>query len=87
MLRGSEANRKLDIFLTPTDDPLSDGEHDWPSVCTRSVWKSTGAAIHALVHGLRKHDAALGIRQAWTVQLREVDIHKEPERYVKVLAG
>ncbi|PVH71121.1 hypothetical protein DL98DRAFT_112395 [Cadophora sp. DSE1049] len=55
-------------------------------ICTRSVWKSTGAAIHAWVLDLRKHDAALGIRQAWTVQLREVDIHKEPERYVKVLA-
>ncbi|PVH69778.1 hypothetical protein DL98DRAFT_163200 [Cadophora sp. DSE1049] len=35
-------------------------------------WKSTGAAIRAWVYDLRKHDAALGIRQIWTVQLREV---------------
>jgi hypothetical protein len=27
-LRGSEADRKLDIFLTPTDAALPDGEHD-----------------------------------------------------------
>ncbi|KAH6704139.1 hypothetical protein BKA61DRAFT_680388 [Leptodontidium sp. MPI-SDFR-AT-0119] len=30
--RGSEADRKLDIFLTPADAPLPDGEHDWPNV-------------------------------------------------------
>jgi len=28
VLRGSEADRKLDIFLTPADVALTDGEHD-----------------------------------------------------------
>jgi hypothetical protein len=32
VLRGSEADRKLDIFLTPTDSALPDGEHDWSNV-------------------------------------------------------
>jgi hypothetical protein len=31
-LRGSEADRKLDIFLTPADAALPDGEHDWSNV-------------------------------------------------------
>jgi hypothetical protein len=56
-------------------------------VCTRSVWKSTGAAIRAWVYDLRKHDAALGIRPIWTVQLREVRYSQRAERFVKVLAG
>jgi hypothetical protein len=29
VLRGSEADHKLDIFLTPADAALPDGEHDW----------------------------------------------------------
>jgi hypothetical protein len=29
VLRGLEANRKLNIFLTPADVVLSNGEHDW----------------------------------------------------------
>jgi hypothetical protein len=38
VLRGSEADRKLDIFLTPADAALPDGEHDWsefevPTIC------------------------------------------------------
>ena len=32
VLRGSEADRKLAIFLTPADATLPDGEHDWPNV-------------------------------------------------------
>ena len=32
VLRGSEADRKLDIFLTPADAALPDGEHDWSIV-------------------------------------------------------
>jgi hypothetical protein len=32
VLRGSEADRKLDIFLTPADAALPDGEHDWSNV-------------------------------------------------------
>jgi hypothetical protein len=28
VLRGSEADRKLDIFLTPADATLPEGEHD-----------------------------------------------------------
>lgn len=29
ILRGSKVDRKLDIFLTPTDTALPEGEHDW----------------------------------------------------------
>jgi hypothetical protein len=32
VLRGSEADRKLDIFLTPADAVLLHGEHDWSNV-------------------------------------------------------
>ncbi|KAI9799669.1 MAG: hypothetical protein M1825_004404 [Sarcosagium campestre] len=32
VLRGSEADRKLDIFLTPTNVALPNGEHDWSHV-------------------------------------------------------
>ncbi|CAM6004313.1 unnamed protein product [Sphagnum balticum] len=32
VLRGSEADRKLDIFLTPANAALPDGEHDWSNV-------------------------------------------------------
>jgi hypothetical protein len=32
VLRGSEANRKLDIFLSPANDALLKGEHDWSNV-------------------------------------------------------
>jgi len=32
VLRGSGADRKLDIFLTPADAALPDGEHDWSNV-------------------------------------------------------
>jgi hypothetical protein len=32
VLRGSEADRKLDIFLAPADAAFEDSEHDWSSV-------------------------------------------------------
>jgi hypothetical protein len=32
VLRGSEADRKLDIFLTPANAILLHGEHDWSNV-------------------------------------------------------
>ncbi|TEY37182.1 hypothetical protein BOTCAL_0526g00030 [Botryotinia calthae] len=32
VLRGSEAGRKLDMFLTPADAVLVNGEHDWSNV-------------------------------------------------------
>jgi hypothetical protein len=32
VLRGSEADRKLDIFLAPADVVLENGEHDWSNV-------------------------------------------------------
>ena len=32
VLRGSEADRKLGIFLTLTDVALPDGEHNWSNI-------------------------------------------------------
>ncbi len=32
VLRGSETDHKLDIFLTPTSIALLDGEYDWSNV-------------------------------------------------------
>ena len=32
VLKGLEADRKLDIFLTPADAALPEGEHDWSNV-------------------------------------------------------
>ena len=37
VLRGSEAGRKLDIFLAPADVALPKGEHDWSTpACSKS---------------------------------------------------
>jgi hypothetical protein len=32
VLSGSEANRKLDIFLAPADAALPEGQHDWSNI-------------------------------------------------------
>jgi Fungal protein kinase len=32
VLRGSEADCRLDIFLTPADAALPDGEYDWSNI-------------------------------------------------------
>jgi hypothetical protein len=40
VLRGSEADRKLDIFLAPADVALPNGEHDWSNVLVIGEHKS-----------------------------------------------
>ncbi|KAH6703029.1 hypothetical protein BKA61DRAFT_680664 [Leptodontidium sp. MPI-SDFR-AT-0119] len=110
VLRGSEADRKLDIFLTPADASLPDGEHDWPNVLVIGEHKHNpdeGRSAKTLVQLAAYAREVFGsqpgrrfmpgfticgsMMRLWVfdrpVQLREVDIHKEPERYVKVLAG
>jgi hypothetical protein len=39
VLRGLEADRKLDIFLTPANAVLPDGEHDWSNVLVIREYK------------------------------------------------
>ncbi|KFY03989.1 hypothetical protein V490_00032, partial [Pseudogymnoascus sp. VKM F-3557] len=131
VLRGSEADRKLDIFLTPANVALLNGEHDWSNVLVigehkqnpdedgstktllqlagyaREVFGSQpdrrfvpGFTICGSVMRLWVFDRSGG--QATRGRCLEVnrigdssgpyssekfDIHKEPERFVRVITG
>ncbi|KAH9203194.1 hypothetical protein DL95DRAFT_472613 [Leptodontidium sp. 2 PMI_412] len=89
VLRGSEADRKLDIFLTPADAALPDGEHDWSNVLVIGEHKQNpdeDRSAKTLVQ-------LAGMMRLWVFDRsgpynsEKFDIHKEPERFVKVLAG
>ncbi|KAG9233281.1 hypothetical protein BJ875DRAFT_535473 [Amylocarpus encephaloides] len=77
VLRGSEADRKLDIFLTPADAALPDGEHD----CQPERRFVPGFTISGSMMRLWIFD------RSGPYNCEKFDIHKEPERFVKVLAG
>jgi Fungal protein kinase len=112
VLRGSEADRKLDIFLTPTDAALPDGEHDWSNVLVIGEHKQNpdeDRSIKTLVQLAGYVREVFGsqpgrrfvpgfticgsIMRLWMVDRsgayssEKFDIHKEPERFVKVIAG
>jgi hypothetical protein len=112
VLRGSEADRKLDIFLTPADTALPDGEHDWSNVLVigehkqnpdedRSVKTLVQLAGYAReVFGSQPERRFVpgfticgSIMRLWVFDRsgpynsEKFDIHKEPERFVKVLTG
>ena len=111
VLRGSEADRKLDIFLTPTDAALPDGEHDWSNVLVIGEHKQNpdeDRSIKTLVQLAGYVREVFGsqpgrrfvpgfticgsIMRLWMVDRsgayssEKFDIHKEPERFVKVIA-
>jgi hypothetical protein len=112
VLRGSEADRKLDIFLTPTDAALPDGEHDWSNVLVIGEHKQNPdedrsaktlvqlAGYGREVFGSQPERRFVpgfticgSVMRLWIFDRsgpynsEKFDIHKEPERFVKVLAG
>ncbi|KAG9245612.1 hypothetical protein BJ878DRAFT_533795 [Calycina marina] len=112
VLRGSEADRKLDIFLTFADAALPDGEHDWSNVFVigehkqnpdedRSAKTLVQLAGYAReVFGSQPERRFVpgfticgSVMRLWVFDRsgpynsEKFDIHKEPERFVKVLAG
>ena len=112
VLRGSEADRKLDIFLTPADVALPDGEHDWSNVLVIGEHKQNpdeDGSAKTLVQLAGYAREVFGsqperrfvpgfticgsLMRLWVFDRsgpynsEKFDIHKEPERFVKVLAG
>ncbi|KAF2802994.1 uncharacterized protein BDZ99DRAFT_503654 [Mytilinidion resinicola] len=79
-LSGSEADRKLDIFLTPADATLPDGEHDWSNVLVIGEHKQNpdeDRSIKTLVQ----------LAGSGPYNSEKFDIHMEPERFIRVIAG
>ncbi|KAG9228380.1 hypothetical protein BJ875DRAFT_389540 [Amylocarpus encephaloides] len=112
VLRGSEADRKLDIFLTPADAALPDGEHDWSNVLVIGEHKQNSdedGAAKTLVQLAGYAREVFGsqperrfvpgfticgsMMRLWIFDRsrpynsEKFNIHREPERFVKVLAG
>ena len=112
VLRGSEADRKLDIFLTPTDVALPDGEHDWSNVLVIGEHKQNpdeDRSIKTLVQLAGYVREVFGsqperrfvpgftmcgsVMRPWVFDRSGAyssemfDIHKEPERFIKVITG
>ena len=112
LLRGSEADRKLDIFLTPTDAALPEGEHDWSNVLVIREHKQNpdeDRSAKTLVQLVGYAREVFGsqperrfvpsfticgsLMRLWVFDRsgpynsEKFDIHKEPERFVKVLVG
>jgi hypothetical protein len=112
VLRGSEADRKLDIFLTPADAALPEGEHDWSNVLvigehkqnpdedhsTKTLVQLAGYAREVFgsqpdrrfVPGFTICGSVMRLGvfdRSGPYSSEKFDIHKEPERFVKVIAG
>ncbi|PQE09263.1 serine threonine- kinase Sgk2 protein [Rutstroemia sp. NJR-2017a BBW] len=112
VLRGSEADRKLDIFLTPADAVLLHGEHDWSNVLvigehkqnpdedgsTRTMVQLAGYAREVFgsqperrfVPGFTICGSMMRLwvfDRSGSYNSEKFDIHKEPERFIRVIAG
>ncbi|OBT82162.1 hypothetical protein VE02_10023 [Pseudogymnoascus sp. 03VT05] len=112
VLRGSEADRKLDIFLTPANVALPNGEHDWSNVLvigehkqnpdedgsTKTLLQLAGYARE--VFGSQPDRRFVpgfticgSVMRLWVFDRsgpyssEKFDIHKEPERFVRVITG
>jgi hypothetical protein len=112
VLRGSEADRKLDIFLAPADAAFEGGEHDWSSVLvigehkrnpdedrsTKTLVQLAGYARE--VFGSQPDRRFVpgfticgSLMRLWVFDRsglynsKKFDIHEEPERFVKAIAG
>jgi Fungal protein kinase len=111
VLRGSEADRKLDIFLSSAS-ALPEGEHDWSNVLVIGEHKSNpneDRSLKTLVQLAGYAREVFGsqpdrrfvpgfticgsVMRLWvfdrsgSYSSENFDIHKEPERFVKVIAG
>ena len=112
VLRGSEADRKLDIFLTPANVALPNGEHDWTNVLVIGEHKqnpdedgSTNTLLQLAgyareVFGSQPDRRFVpgfticgSVMRLWVFDRsgpyssEKFDIHKEPERFVRVITG
>jgi hypothetical protein len=112
VLRGSEADRKLDIFLTPADVAMPNGEHDWSKVLvigehkqnpdedrsTKTLLQLAGYARELFgsqpdrrfVPGFTICGSTMRLwvfDRSGPFNSEKFDIHKEPERFVQVIAG
>jgi hypothetical protein len=112
ILRGSEADRKLDIFLIPTDDVPLDGEHGWSNVLVIGEHKRNSAEDRSISTLLQLAGYARevfgsqpdrrfvpgfticgSVMRLWvfdrsgSYSSRKFDIHEEPERFIRVIAG
>ncbi|KAG0133809.1 hypothetical protein HOY82DRAFT_639657 [Tuber indicum] len=98
VLRGSEAYRKLDIFLTPTDTALPEGELDWSNVLNPDENRSAKTLVRLVgyareVFGSHPERQFVSLMRLWVFDRsgpynsEKFNIHKESERFVKVLAG
>ncbi|KAJ8102674.1 hypothetical protein POJ06DRAFT_280030 [Lipomyces tetrasporus] len=73
-LRGSEADRKLDIFVAPVNATFQDSKYNWSNVLDRSIKTLVQLAGYA--------------REVFgNYSSEKFDIHSEPERFVTVIAG
>ncbi|KAI9640307.1 hypothetical protein NHQ30_011357 [Ciborinia camelliae] len=112
VLRGSEADRKLDIFLTPADAVLPHGEHDWSNVLvigehkqnpnengsTKTLIQLAGYAREVFgsqperrfVPGFTICGSMMRLwvfDRSGSYNSEKFDVHKEPERFIRVIAG
>ncbi|PQE07985.1 hypothetical protein CJF30_00011335 [Rutstroemia sp. NJR-2017a BBW] len=112
VLRGSEADRKLDMFLASTDAVLLSGEHDWSNVLIIGEHKqnpdddgSTKTLVQLAgyvreVFGSQPERRFVpgfticgSIMRLWvsdrsgSYNSEKFDVHKEPERFIRVIAG
>ncbi|TGO43961.1 hypothetical protein BCON_0689g00010 [Botryotinia convoluta] len=111
-LRGSEADRKLDIFLASTDAVLLSGEHDWSNILvigehkqnpdedgsTKTLVQLAGYAREVFgsqperrfVPGFTICGSMMRLwvfDRSGSYNSEKFDIHKEPERFIRVIAG
>jgi hypothetical protein len=111
-LRGSEADRKLDIFLAPADAALQEGKYDWSNILVIGEHKrnpdedgSTKTLVQLAGYAREVFGSQLDRRfvpgfticgrvmRLWVFDRsgpynsKKFDIHKEPERFVTVIAG
>jgi hypothetical protein len=112
VLRGSKADRKLDIFLAPADAAFEDSEHDWSNVLVIGEHKrnpNEDRSMATLIQLAGYAREVFGsqpdrrfvpgfmicgsLMRLWVFDRsglyssEKFDIHKEPERFVKVIAG
>ncbi|KAL5354469.1 hypothetical protein ACLOAV_000558 [Pseudogymnoascus australis] len=112
VLRGSEADRKLDIFLTTANVTLPNGEHDWSNVLvigehkqnpdedgsTKTLLQLAGYAREVFgsqpdrrfVPGFTICGTLMRLwvfDRSGPYSSEKFDIHKEPERFVRVITG
>ncbi|PQE34082.1 hypothetical protein CJF32_00010770 [Rutstroemia sp. NJR-2017a WRK4] len=82
VLKGSEADRKLDIFLASTDTVLLSGEHDyWQGIYIRCSEVNRSGDSSLVLQSMEIFDRS-GLYNS-----EKFDIYKEPERFIRVITG